>query len=132
MRTIDPSTPSSHFSNLIKDFPRRHCSLLFQLRTGHAPLNKHLHCISKSPTAQCLQCNEHEGTVKHFLLVCLCYAQQCAALCQEAGTGMSQLCQLLNNEDFIKPLFCYIARTRRLEQMFGDVSPSKPQMSQQT
>ncbi|KIK31553.1 hypothetical protein CY34DRAFT_103138 [Suillus luteus UH-Slu-Lm8-n1] len=122
---MDPSTPSSHFSNLIEDFPRRHCSLLFQLHTGHAPLNKHLHHISKSPTAQCLQCNKHEETVKHFLLVCPSYAQQRAALRQEAGTGMSQLHQLLNNEDFIKPLFRYIARTRRLEQTFGDVSPPK-------
>jgi hypothetical protein len=37
-------------------------------------------------TARCLQCNEREETVKHFLLVCPSYAQQRAALCQEAGT----------------------------------------------
>ncbi|KAG2054173.1 hypothetical protein BDR06DRAFT_853036, partial [Suillus hirtellus] len=107
MRTIDPTIPSSHFAHLIDELPQQHCSLLFQLHTGHAPLNKHLHRISRSPTAHCLQCNEHEEMVKHFLLVCPSYARQCVALCQEVRTGMSQLHQLLNNDSFIKPLFCY-------------------------
>ncbi|GBE84553.1 hypothetical protein SCP_0605320 [Sparassis crispa] len=40
---IDPSLPSSKFEKLVTDLPRCHASLLIQLRSGHAPLNGHLH-----------------------------------------------------------------------------------------
>lgn len=56
LRTIDSSAPSKHFADLVSELPRRHSSLLFQLRTGHVPLNKHLHRISKSTTFTCPAC----------------------------------------------------------------------------
>ena len=77
---IDPSAPSKHYSLLIAELPRHHSSLLFQLRTGHIPLNKHLHCITKVPTPICQQCHQREETVHHFLLVCPSYARQCHIL----------------------------------------------------
>ncbi|OAX32906.1 hypothetical protein K503DRAFT_651940, partial [Rhizopogon vinicolor AM-OR11-026] len=55
-------------------------SLLFQLRTGHAPLNKHLHCIAKVPNPACQHCYLREETVRHFLIVYHPYARQCHKL----------------------------------------------------
>jgi hypothetical protein len=43
LHDIDKTAPSKHFSMLVEKLPQRHSSLLFQLHTGHAPLNKHLH-----------------------------------------------------------------------------------------
>ncbi|KAG2071032.1 hypothetical protein BDR04DRAFT_1017025, partial [Suillus decipiens] len=31
------------------EYPRKHGALLIQLRTGHIPLNKNLHKISRAP-----------------------------------------------------------------------------------
>jgi hypothetical protein len=121
----DPTTPSKHFAftNLIDPFPRHHSSLLFQIRTGHTPLNKHLFRILKSHTARCLQCNAHQESVKHFILECPKYSRQRAALRKEAGRQASQLQQLLNNGNCIRPLIRYIACTRKLEHTFCDVTP---------
>ncbi|KAG2029078.1 ribonuclease H-like domain-containing protein, partial [Suillus americanus] len=45
LHELDATAPSKHYSKRVEQLPRRHSSLLFQLRTGHAPLNKHLHRI---------------------------------------------------------------------------------------
>jgi hypothetical protein len=42
LQTIDQTIPSKKFASKIADLPRKHGSLIFQLRTGHVPLNKHL------------------------------------------------------------------------------------------
>ncbi|KIK34524.1 hypothetical protein CY34DRAFT_17666 [Suillus luteus UH-Slu-Lm8-n1] len=126
IRTIDPSVPSNNYANITDDLPRRHCSLLFQLRSGHAPLNKFLHRIAKSPTAQCQQCNEREESTHHFIMSCHKYARQRAALRAAAGSQATNLQYLLSNVHGIKELLKYIARTRRLEPIFGDVTPPDP------
>ena len=45
---VDPDLPSKKFLALISPLPRRHASLLIQLCTEHAPLNFHLHHITKA------------------------------------------------------------------------------------
>jgi hypothetical protein len=67
---IDPSLPSKAFMKLVKDWPRPHSSILLQLRTGHAPLNKYLHKIGKADSPLCPHCQEQEESVEHFLLLC--------------------------------------------------------------
>lgn len=54
----------------IKGLQRRKVSILTQLRTGHAPLNKFLRKIGKSETETCPACNNAPETVKHFLIDC--------------------------------------------------------------
>lgn len=125
LQTIDPSAPSKHFAGLIDQFPRRHSSLLFQLRTGHAPLNKHLHRIAKSETAICQQCNEGNESVHHFLLTCPAYTRHRNILRQELGTRAHHVKHILNEAECLKSLFKFIAKTRRFEPVFGDVSPPK-------
>ncbi|OJA15865.1 hypothetical protein AZE42_09984 [Rhizopogon vesiculosus] len=71
--------------------PRRHSPLLFQLRTGHAPLNKHLYRITKVPSPTCQHCNLREETVHHFLIACPSYARQRHKLQEEIGPRTNQL-----------------------------------------
>ncbi|KAG2029191.1 hypothetical protein BDR03DRAFT_881577 [Suillus americanus] len=66
-KEIDPSFPSNHFNKLADDYPRKHATLLIQLRTGHIPLNKHLHRISRSPSPTCPACEEREESVHHWI-----------------------------------------------------------------
>lgn len=91
LRTIDPSAPSTRFADIIDRLPHRHTSHLFQLRTGHAPLDKYLHHIAKSPTATCQQCNEGNESVHHFLFPCPTYTRQRNILRLELGTMYSTI-----------------------------------------
>ncbi|KAG1890078.1 hypothetical protein F4604DRAFT_1497981, partial [Suillus subluteus] len=94
---------------------------LFKLRTGHAPLNKHLHLITKVPSPTCQQCHQREETVHHFLIACPVHARQHHALQNELGSRAGRLKNPLNNQKCIKPLLRFISSTRGLEQIFGDV-----------
>ncbi|KAG2046324.1 hypothetical protein BDR06DRAFT_899442, partial [Suillus hirtellus] len=97
---------------------------LFQLRMGHLPLNKHLPRISKSPTARCRSTMQRARSISQTLPANLPkYARQRAALREEVGRRPIQLRKLFSDRDYTKPLLRYIARTRRLEQVFGDVYP---------
>lgn len=62
--------PQRHFLKRIRPLSRAQASLLFQLRTGHVPLNKHLHRIKRSDSPTCPLCHEEDETGLHFLLEC--------------------------------------------------------------
>ncbi|OAX30574.1 hypothetical protein K503DRAFT_657480, partial [Rhizopogon vinicolor AM-OR11-026] len=87
---------------------------LFQLCTGRAPLNKHLHRIAKVPSPTCQKCRLREESVHHFLTVCPAYARQRHKLQNEIVPRASHPKNLLNDRKCIKPLFRFIASTRRL------------------
>ena len=55
LNKIDDSLPSKHILKNISTLSRAQASLVTQLRTGHVPLNKHLHNIHKatSPISPC-------------------------------------------------------------------------------
>ncbi|KAG2036074.1 hypothetical protein BDR03DRAFT_470614, partial [Suillus americanus] len=103
--------------------PRKHSSLIFQLRTGHITLNKHLHRISKTPSAKCEKCNAHEKTVHHFLMVCHTFARQRNTLKEEVGPRNCNLRYLLNEGKGMRATLKYIAHTKRMEQSSGNVTP---------
>jgi len=54
----------------INNLARKEQSLIFRLRTGHVPLNNHLHRIKKNHPAQCPLCGSPKETVEHHLLHC--------------------------------------------------------------
>ncbi|KAF7348328.1 putative RNA-directed DNA polymerase from transposon X-element [Mycena sanguinolenta] len=74
IKEIDPSLPSNKFLKLTTPLPRKHASLLFQLRAQHIPLSKHLFRLKKSPTPLCLCCGRVDETVDHFLHFCPAHA----------------------------------------------------------
>jgi len=56
MKAIDPTLPSSAFHKLTAELSRKQAALLIQLRSGHVPLAKHLHCIGKTESPVCPYC----------------------------------------------------------------------------
>ncbi|KAG2065423.1 hypothetical protein BDR04DRAFT_1032852, partial [Suillus decipiens] len=76
---------------------------LFQFRTGHTPLNKHLQCIMKVPSPICQQCYHCEEMVHHFLLASPKYASQQLALQYKIGPQANHFKNLLSNQKCIKP-----------------------------
>ncbi|KAH7919728.1 hypothetical protein BV22DRAFT_1099089, partial [Leucogyrophana mollusca] len=95
---------------------------LVQLRTGHAPLNKHLHRINRSPTPLCPECQLADETVHHLILTCPGHTRARYTLLGELDLNALNLHSLLNTPTSIRPLLRYIARTNRLVNTFGDVS----------
>ena len=54
----------------INGLSRREQSVIFQLRTGHVPLNSYLSSIKPQHPSACPLCQEPQETVKHFLFEC--------------------------------------------------------------
>jgi hypothetical protein len=119
IKDIDDGLPSSKFRKLTIAFPRKHTSLLFQLRSHHAPLAKHLFRLNKAPSPTCPCCEEHDETVDHFLHFCPAHAAARRQL-RAANRLASHTKHLLNDPDLIPDLFLYIQRTGRFHSVFGD------------
>jgi hypothetical protein len=122
---MDSSAPSNHFAKITENFPHCHSSLLFQLRSRHALLNKHLHHIVKADTAKCLQCNEGNESVHHFLFNCRAFSRQFGTLRNSLGTKAHHIKHILNDAECLKPLFEFITSTGRFNTLFGDIAPPK-------
>jgi ribonuclease HI len=77
-KLIDSTIPSQKFLKLINDpdISRKGASWLFQLRTGHIPLNAYLHRFKRTESAKCPACRYHNETPQHFLLNCPGYAHE--------------------------------------------------------
>ena len=54
----------------INNLHRREQSIIFQLRTGHIPLNNYIHRIKPQHPSACPLCGEPEETVQHHLFNC--------------------------------------------------------------
>ena len=54
----------------VNGLKRHEQSIIFQLRTGHVPLNGYLHRIKPQQSPACPLCNEPEETVNHLLFEC--------------------------------------------------------------
>ena len=63
MNTINPK-------DKLKDLPRKEQSIIFQLRTQHAPINMHLNKINPQHPPMCSLCEYPYETVEHLLLHC--------------------------------------------------------------
>jgi len=117
---IDPSTPSARFRKDTQGLPRRQAALLVQLRTGHVPLQKHLHTIGKAESPRCPACHAANETVVHYLLMCLAYARQRKALEGALQRAARSTSTLLANPKAFPHLFKFIYGTRRFCNTLGD------------
>lgn len=117
---IDPSLPSNRFKKITKKLNRRQATLLIQLRTGHAPLSKHLYTIKATNSPVCSACNDAHESVHHYLLRCPATEQLRRACFAGLGRAARTLETLLSNEKALKALFRFIGSTRRFKSTFGD------------
>jgi hypothetical protein len=126
---IDNSLPSNRFLELTKEMTRRQASLILQLHTGHAPLNKHLNCINKAPTALCPACGLADETIFHFLMSCPAYAQYRTELGMKVPRPRNKISDLLTNPAVYKHTLRYIQQTGRIKNVFGNVTGMRNQSS---
>ena len=66
LKHFDPSMPSKKFASLSKVLRKHKSSLLIQLRTEHAPLNFHLHRITKAESPACPNCDHPRSAALIF------------------------------------------------------------------
>ena len=113
MKNTDPTAPSSEFLKLTAKLPRKLTSILTQLRTGHAPLAKHLHRIKKTDSPICPACLQEIETVQHFMLFCPAHQAARQTLRNRTGGRAIKLAELFTSAKSLRALFCYIADTGR-------------------
>jgi len=114
----DTAAPSSQkFLSLISNcrIPRKMASLIFQLWTGHAPLNSYLHRFQKVDSARCLACSDQHETVEHFLPHCPKYAHECWPLLARHNRTMPSAIDLLSNQKSLPSLINFIEATERFQ-----------------
>lgn len=94
---------------------RQMASVIFQLRTGHAPLNNYLHRFKKIDSARCPACGDQKETVEHFLLCCPAYAHERWSIREYIGVGVPRAEKLLSDPKATVPLINFLHATGRLE-----------------
>ena len=67
LKRIDPTAPSNRFRKITASLPRRHVAILTQLRTGHAPLQRHLPDNRRKINLEKVKDTEQEDTVDAHL-----------------------------------------------------------------
>jgi len=121
LRHVDSTMPSNRYRKMADSLSRKHSGLLIQLRTGHAPLNKHLYNIKSADTPICPACEDAHETVHHFLLSCPVYERHRRDLFFKLRRGSRSLATLLANPNAIKHTFKFIGKTGRFKATHGDL-----------
>ncbi|KAJ6568284.1 hypothetical protein DFH09DRAFT_811270, partial [Mycena vulgaris] len=104
---------------LTSTLPRKHAALLFQLRTHHVPLAKHLFRLKKSPTPTCPCCGLADETVDHFLHFCPAHRAARARL--HATNRLARYSKhLLTDLSLLPDLFAYIERSGHFNAVYGE------------
>ncbi|KAG5733033.1 putative 115 kDa protein in type-1 retrotransposable element [Termitomyces sp. T112] len=123
LRAVDPNAPDMrNILQTLASVPRRHASILTQLRTGHCPLNQYLHRFKKADSPICGACNQAEETVEHFLVHCEAYRTQRNTLFREADLRTAPMSRLLSDASVVKALFQFINSTGRFRRTYGDLA----------
>lgn len=121
MNQTDSKLLQRSFVKLTASFPKRLTSLYMFLRTGHAPLNKHLHHIGKAEDPFCPHCDQVEETVFHYLITCPQYRRERHALTCALGRKASSIPFLLTNPEATQYLVRFVNAGRRLKSILGEV-----------
>ena len=77
-KNIDSSLPPHKFIKLISNtkISRSSTSKIFQLRSGHVPLNAYLFQFKRKESTQCLACSTQKETPQHYLVECPMYVHK--------------------------------------------------------
>jgi hypothetical protein len=121
MKSIDDSLPSNKYLELVHRLPRNQTTLLIWLRTGHAPLNHHLHRIRAIESPECDACkSETEETTRHYLLECPAHERARRTLQKKIGIRKAgSIPHLLSNRKATEALMAYVDETGRFVETLG-------------
>ena len=118
-QAVDKTTPSKGWLKLVTSLPHAQASLLFQLRTSHISLNKHLFHIKHITSPACANCNGGPTEmVQHFLSECSKYHEERHTLQRSLQCHTSNLGDLLSNSD--ATMYTTLHSTKHLKQIFGE------------
>jgi ribonuclease HI len=117
---INPSLPSPKFLKLISnlDISRKGASWLFQLQSGHFPLNAYLHRFKRAASTSCPACGYHSKLLQHFLLNCPIYAHERWPLLTANNSRNRDFAILVGKTLNVIPIIDFIQATGRLTQDF--------------
>lgn len=123
LKRTDPTMLSKKYCDTLTKLPRKHGSILTQLRTGHVPLAVHLHRIKKANTPLCPCCRQHDETVHHYLLRCPAHQNARRTLRTRGGRDAENMTKLLSKPKLFPALFAYIASSGRFRSIYGNFAP---------
>jgi hypothetical protein len=118
MSKIDKSLPSNKFIKLTAKLSRNQTSMLLQLRTGHAPLNKHLHRIGSIESPTCPACEMEDETVHHFIATCPARDRMRRKTLSTLGRRARSMQTLLTDPKAVPHLLAYVKATGRFKKTF--------------
>ena len=119
---IDNSAPSKKYLKATGFLPKSRSGVLFQLRSGHIALNKHLYRIKCSNTPNCLQCDkETPESVHHFLFDCPRYERERHILRCRLGRAAVSTADLLGSAEAVTDTLKFVKETGRFAQKQGEV-----------
>lgn len=122
---MDLNPPVRGVRTLYKNRNRGECAALTQLRTGHAPLNAHLHRIGRAESPLCARCGVLE-TPAHFLIVCRRFAEQRRALRTALRNRPLTLRALVGPKARLGPTLSFIKDSGRFPHLFPRDEPAIP------
>ena len=119
LKHIDSSLPLRKFVELIsnKKIHRETASKIYQLRSGHVPLNAYLHRFKIKESAQCPACGAQNETPQHFIMECPAYKHERWKLRPKKGKPELKYEDLMSNKEKTAELAHYILDTRRFAQV---------------
>jgi ribonuclease HI len=127
LQRLDPRMPSGAFLRATQGLERKATAILTQLRTGHLPLNAHLHRIGKAESPECEACGYRQETVLHFLALCPAYEEFRGPLKRKLRGRATELRSLIANPNVFPLLLRFIAATKRFERTYGEFRvPDRP------
>jgi len=113
---IDPKLPMGTFLTMVKDVSRAQASILFQLRSRHAPLHNHLHRIGRVDWPLCPFCKSTEEMVHHFLFDCPAHSHTRFALSRALGLNFKSIYYVLGDTKALEPLLRYLKDMNRFQE----------------
>jgi hypothetical protein len=121
-KAIDPTLPSKNFILATGDLSRSQTSILTQLRTGHVPLNQHLHHIGRSDSPHCQHCPSVIEDVPHLLFPCNHYTTYRHKLVTALRRKANDISHLLSDPKAIRHTLNFLHDTGRFTHTHGDIS----------
>ena len=89
---------------------------MFQLRTGHIPLNAYLFQFKKKENPKCPACGARKETPQHFLLECPAYAYERRKLGPKKGEMERKFAEIISSGRSIVALAHYMKATGRFAE----------------
>ena len=117
-KNIDPSLPSRKFIKLISNvkISRSDASKVFQLRSGHVPLNAYLFRFKRKVSAQCPACGARKETPQHYLLECPAFAYERRKLGPKKGELETKFAEVVASDKKTIALAHYLKATGRFSE----------------